>query len=281
MLSSLVALAVLAADPVARLPTDLRRVSPVPAAWWRGVGERKDRAVILIHGLKLYPVRPHKAAQAEIHEWQEPRAELVRALSRDADVFAFAYAQTLPVDLVPHAPGLRAAVVRCKAAGYREIVLIGHSAGGVVARLFAEHYPDGLTKVVQVAAPHAGAEVANAKAGYPKAQAPFVHSLAPDPRAAANRASKRLIAPRVQAVSVVCKLPGVDADGLLTVATQWPPLLQQQGVPAVLVYDSHWTVMRTPAGVRVITELVRDPLVRWSPEQVEVARKVLFGDAEK
>ncbi|HUR52647.1 MAG TPA: alpha/beta fold hydrolase [Gemmataceae bacterium] len=266
----------------ATLPTELRRVSPEPASSWvRGVAERKHRAVVLIHGMKVYPLRPPKAAQALLHDWQEPGSALVRELSKDADVFAFAFGQTLPVDLIAHAPALRRAVAKFGAAGYREVVLIGHSAGGVIARVFAEHYPDGLTKVILVATPHAGSEIANTTVGYAKCQAPFVHSLAPDVRAVANRKLNRVIAPRVQAVCVVSKLRGIDADGLLTVGTQWPPLLQQQGIPAVLVHDSHWTIIRTPVGVRAVAGLVRDPLVRWSPEQVEVARKVLFGDDEK
>jgi pimeloyl-ACP methyl ester carboxylesterase len=265
----------------ATLPTELRRVSPEPSGLWVRAAERRERAVILIHGLKLFPLRPHKAAQAEVHDWQEPSSPLVKALSKDADVFAFAVAQTMPVDLVPHAPALREAVAKFQAAGYREVVLIGHSAGGLVARMFAEHYPDGLTKVILVATPHAGAGAANAQAGYPKWQAPFVHSLSPAARMVANRESNRLIAARVQVVSVVAKLHGIEADGLLKVQSQWPLLLQEQGVPAVVVHDSHWTIIRTPVGVRAITQLVRDPLVRWSPEQVEVARGVLFKRDEK
>jgi Alpha/beta hydrolase family len=262
----------------ATLPTDVRRVSPVPTGSWLGVGQRKDRAVILIHGLKLYPLRPEKVEQAVPHDWQEAGSQLVVALAKDADVFAFSFAQTLPVDLVAHAPALRGAVKRFNDAGYREVVIVGHSAGGVVARLFAENYPDGLTKVILVAAPHAGTEVAKTTVGYPKCQAPFVHSLSPEVRGAVNRQNKRSIPPRVQVVSVVSKLRGIEADGLLSVGTQWPPLLQQQGIPAVLAYDSHWTVLRTPAGVKAVAGLVRDPLVRWTPEQVQVARAVLFGD---
>lgn len=262
----------------ATLPTDVRRVSPEPPKSWLGAPARKDRAVILVHGMKLYPLRPQKTEQAVPHDWQEPGSPLVTALSKDADVFAFSFAQTLPVDLIAHAPALRDAVRKFNAVGYREVVLVGHSAGGVLARLFAEHYPDGLTKVVLVATPHAGTEVANATVGYPKSQTPFVRSLSPEARTAANRASKQLIPPRVQVVGVVCKLRGIETDGLLSVGTQWPTLLQQQGIPAVLVHDSHWTVLRTPAGVRAVAGLVRDPLVRWTTEQVEVARGVLFGD---
>ena len=266
----------------ANLPAEVRRVSPEPTgAWVRGVTVRKDRAVILIHGMKVYPFRTHKTEQAVRHDWQEAGSQLVVALSKDADVFAFAFAQTLPVDLIAHSPALRGAVKRFNDAGYREVVLVGHSAGGLVARLFAEHYPDGLTKVILVATPHVGTEIANTPVGYPKCQAPFVHSLSPEARTMANRDNKRLIPPRVQVVSVVSKLRGIEADGLLSVATQWPPLLQQQGIPAVLVHDSHWTILRTPAGVKAVAGLVRDPLVRWTPEQVQVARGILFGDGEK
>ena len=51
-------------------------------------------------------------------------------------------------------------------------VVVGHSAGGVIARQFVESYPDaGVAKVIAVAAPFAGVELANIKVGYPKAQA--------------------------------------------------------------------------------------------------------------
>src|SRR5438445_9632385 len=114
---------------------------------------------MLVHGLRIHPLRPNLAARALKYEWQEPKSELVKALSREADVFAFGYAQTVSLDEIPHSPGFRQAVAELRTAGYREIVLLGHSAGGVICRLFVENYPDaGVTKVIQTSAPNTGSE---------------------------------------------------------------------------------------------------------------------------
>ena len=130
-------------------------------------------------------------------------------------------------------------------------MLIGHSAGAVIARQFAENYPDaGVTKVVQVAAPNTGSEFAAVfKTGYPKAQAPFIHSLAPGARVEVMRLERRELGPKVEAVCVVCKSPRIDGDGLVPVASQWPDDLRQQGVPAALVNASHFDAMKSAAAV--------------------------------
>ena len=39
--------------------------------------------------------------------------------------------------------------------------------------------------------------------------------------------------------------------------------------------------MLNPASAKVIGELAREKLTRWSPEEVEKARKVLFGEADE
>lgn len=273
------------AAPAATLPTDVWQVAPEANGrpfWVQNAG-RKERAALLIPGLKLHPLRPGRVTQPELHDWQAPKGELVKALARDFDVFAFGYAQTVPVDVVAHAPGLRETVGQLRRAGYTEVVLIGHSAGGIVARQFAECYPDsGVTRVVQVAAPNGGSDLAAFfKTGYPKSQAAFVQSLAPAVRAEAARRVRHLVSPRVEMVCVVCKLPGMDNDGLVPLGSQWPADLQQQGIPAAAVATSHWQAMRFAAGISLIAELARAKLTRWSPEQVDGARKVLFKDPDE
>lgn len=282
---SLTAVVAAFAVPAATVPTDFRQVAPDVGAraWWQTNQPRKDRAVVLIHGLKLHPLKPARVTRAEFHDWQEPRADLVKALARNSDVFALAYAQTVPLDVIVHTPGLREAVGRIRAAGYREIVLVGHSAGGVIARHFAESYPDaGVTRVVQVASPNAGSELAAViHTGYPRVQAPFIQSLAPAARMEAGRRARPPGVPKVESVCVVCKVRGIDGDGLLSIASQWSDDLQQQGVPAVLLPVSHWEAMRTGSGIRLISELARERLTRWSPADVDRARKVLFRDADE
>src|SRR5436305_13849202 len=109
-------------------------------------------AILPIYGSRTSPTRPGKAARPQLHAWVQPKAELVKALAPDFDVYAFGYAQTVPVDAVSLSPGLIAAVGKLKQAGYKELALIGHSAGGLIARQFVERFPAaGVTEVIQVA----------------------------------------------------------------------------------------------------------------------------------
>ena len=234
---------------------------------------------MLINGLFVHPVRPARATRPWRREWQEPRSDLVKALAKEFDVFAFGYAQTVSVDEVAHAPGLRDAVLRLRKGGYKEVVLVGHSAGGVIARLFVESYPDaGVTKVIAVAAPFAGAEAATVKLGYPRVQAPFVQSLAPEVRTEIAKANKNPLGKDVEMACVVCKLKRVETDGLVYIRSQWTDDLQRCGVPAAFAPVSHFDAMLNPISIKTICDLAREKLTRWSPDEAEKARKVLFGD---
>lgn len=283
MSASLLVATVIAAAPVADVPTDLWQTAPdAGAKSWVAPAQpsAKARAVVLIPGLYVHPLRPVRATRPEMRAWQMPGAELVKALAKDSDVFAFGYAQTLSVDEVAQAPGLLDAVTRLRAAGYTEVVLVGHSAGGVIARQFLEANPNaGATKVVAVAAPFAGAEAATLNVGYPKAQAPFVKSLAPDARTAATRANKLALAKDAEFACVVCKLKRVDTDGVVQTRSQWPDDLQCAGVPAVLSSVSHANAMDSAATAKTIAELATKKLARWSSAEVETARAVLFGES--
>ena len=265
------------ACPAANLPTEIRQVAPdVKLPGWGNALRTKDRAVLLVPGLKLHPIRPSLAARSEYHGWQEPKSELVRALGKDSDVFAFAYAQLTPLDAVAQCQGLRDAVANLHAANYKEVVLVGHSAGGVIVRLFAECYPDsGVTKVIAVAAPHTGSDLANLKGAYPRVQAAFVQSLAPEARLVAP---PRAIDERIEVACLVCKLKRIDGDGLVHLSSQWPEECRKQGFPAVLVSVGHMEAMTGAPGVKAVAELVREKQSRWSPEEVDRARKMLFRD---
>ena len=282
MTFSFLALAIAFPTPGVEPATEMWQVAPDTSEKPWVVPEtapNKMRAVVLIHGLLVHAVRPAKASQPWLRDWQEPKSDLVKALAKDSDVFSFAYAQTAPVGEVSHGAGLHDAVARLRKAGYTEVVLIGHSAGGVVARQFVERFPDaGVTKVIAVAAPFAGVEFATLKFGYPKVQTPFVQSLAPDVRAEAVKANKNPLGKDVQIVCVVCKLKLVETDGLVSVASQWPDDLQKFGVPIVLAPVNHFAVMQSGAAVKQIAELAREKLTRWGPESVDKARKVLFGE---
>ncbi len=265
-----------------KVPTELRQVAPnhCETCWEpTAMPPEKSRAVVLVHGLYVHLLRPSRAAHPWIRDWQEPKGELVKTLAKDSDVFAFSYAQTMPVEDVAESAGLRDAVANLRKAGYKEIVLVGHSAGGLVVSQFVERHPDsGVTKVIAVATPFAGVKLASLKVGCPKVQASFIHSLSPEARAKAN-----LPPPRkdVQIACVVCKLKHVESDGLVPIRSQWPEELRKAGVPVVLANSSHFEVKRSPDAAKLIAELVREKLTRWTPTETERARKILFGAAQR
>ncbi|HSQ57668.1 MAG TPA: alpha/beta fold hydrolase [Gemmata sp.] len=277
MIPSLPLVVAVFAAPAAQVPTEVWQVAPDAKGkpGWLNTPRTHDRAVLLIPGLKIHPLRPMMATRPFLRDWQQPTSELVRELAKDFDVFAFGYAQTVPLDAVAEAPSLRSIVAEIRKAGYTEIVLIGHSAGGVIARLFVENYPDaGVTKVITVAAPHAGSDLANLKVGYPRAQAPFVQSLTKNAR---SESGSRPIPAALEMACVVCKLKRFDGDGLVSIASQWPEECRKIGIPVVLQEVNHWEAMLSAASAKTIGELAREKLTRWNAEQVDKARKILFG----
>jgi pimeloyl-ACP methyl ester carboxylesterase len=206
----------------------------------------------------------------------------VKELGKDFDVYAFAYAQTAPVDAVALSNGLRARLAALKRAGYREIVLVGHSAGGVLARLAVEHDPAaGVTKIIQVACPNEGAQLADLGIGLPRTQVGFIHSLSPERRKAACKVCTTPVPKDVDFAVVVCKYGRLQGDTLVDLSSQWPADLQKQGVPIVLAPVSHSNAVKDPATVKEIAALAREKLARWDETEVAQARKVLFDSASK
>ncbi len=282
MIHTLLAIAGTIAAPWVAPATELRQVAPDRGAkaWVApAVPSEKTRAIVLLHGLYLHPVRPAKATQPFFRDWQQPNSVLVKTLAKDFDVFAFGYAQIASVDDTARTPGLRDAVAKIRKAGYTEIVLVGHSAGGVISRLFVEENPDaGVTKVIAVASPFTGVKMATLELGYRKVQAPFVESLTPEARTIATKANNLALGKDVEFACVVCKLKRLETDGLVSTRSQWSEDLQQLGVPAVLAQVSHTDAMDTAATAKTILELANGKITRWSAEEVDAARKVLFRE---
>ncbi|MFM8270937.1 MAG: esterase/lipase family protein [Gemmata sp.] len=277
------ALLLLAMSAPPEVPTELWQVAPGEARVWTAPKQpvERARAVVLVHGLQVHPLRSSKVTKPELRPWQQPKSILVSALAKDADVFAFSYGQTTTVDEVARAPGLRDAVANLRKAGYKELVLVGHSAGGVLVRVFAEENPTaGVAKAISVAAPFDGAKVATYGIGYPKVQAPFVKSLAPDARIAPSGTNRLAPGNDTQFACVVCKLKRGDTDGVVSTRSQWPEDLQKLGIPIVVAPVAHTDAMQDAATTKLIHALATEKITRWSADEVETARRLLFGEPD-
>jgi pimeloyl-ACP methyl ester carboxylesterase len=231
---------------------------------------------VLIHGFHVHPFRNDEAAKATYSGWQLPGSALVEVLGRYADVFAFAYSQNVPIDEIAGVPLLANSIRQLRLMGYTDVVLIGHSAGGLVVRQFVEDYPDaGVTKAIQVCAPNLGAGMAHLEPGARKNQRPFLHSLTKEGRAASLkiRTGKR-IPLHLSFVSVVGDGAGLG-DGVVSRESQWPADLRAQGIPVYHWRTTHFTVMRSQTEIKRLADLVRDPQPRWTPVQVALMKKEL------
>jgi pimeloyl-ACP methyl ester carboxylesterase len=259
------------------------QVGPVssPSALRRTAGQ--GRAVVLVHGLRWEPrnlICPPKQPiwLPELQSWQKPGSPTVVALAREGDVFAFAYGQHVPVTEVARAPLLLRKVQELRAAGYTEVVLVGHSAGGIIVRQFVEDHPDaGVTKVIQVCAPNRGCGLAAGSAVLGREWQTFVRSLSPEARERdlRARAGKRLPA-TVQFVCVVGSGLG-QSDQVVGWSSIWSACLQRQNVSLVRTHRTHSTVMHRPDSVALLGRLVREPQPRWAQGRVALARQELFG----
>jgi hypothetical protein len=259
----------------------------------------RQRAVVLLHGLHIHPFNSGKVAKAEWHGWQKPESILVKTLAKDSDVFAFAYGQNVAVDDIAAADGLGGGIRQLKQLGYSEVVLVGHSAGGIVARQFVEDQPDaGVTKVIQVCTPNGGSSWGKATIGVRQKQEIFLTSLTKDCRqlCLAKRCDKK-IPTGVDFVCVIGQLQvsaakaaegegkvaankSLGGDGIVSCVCQWTKDLQEQCVPAVAIDAAHFSAMRSQASADKIAQLVRERQIRWDPVEVAAARKKLLGDKE-
>jgi pimeloyl-ACP methyl ester carboxylesterase len=250
--------------------------TPEGAAFTRSPS--KTRAVILIRGLHVHPFSDSQVRRATFPSWEQPGSTLVRSLASDADVFAFTYGQAIPVGDVAALPSFHACVQDVRRMGYAEIVLVGFSAGGLVARQFVEDNPDsGVTKVVQVCAPNGGSNWAELTPGVRPSQQPFLESLTRRARIQClrDRRDKRIPA-GTEFICVVGTRFG-SSDGLVSTRSQWTEELQEQGIPAIPLRAEHLAAVRGADGARLIAALVRERQPRWDSAHVAAMRKRLWG----
>jgi pimeloyl-ACP methyl ester carboxylesterase len=226
------------------------------------------------------------AKEPRAQHWQGSASPLVKALSKHGDVFALSYGQTEAVEDIATFPELREAIAKIKGLGYKQMVLMGHSAGGLVARHFVEDRPDaGITRVIQVATPNAGAHLADwgVRLGQiHREQEPFVRSLSPSHRAALLKSRQgRQLPAGTEFVTVMCAAAkGVPGDGAVSRHSQWPLDLQDQCTPCVCLQATHVDCMVHDDCVKVLCNLAKEPQPRWSEARVR-AMRVELGFAAK
>jgi pimeloyl-ACP methyl ester carboxylesterase len=251
------------------------KVGPNARVVARSAGQ--ERAVVLIHGLNWHPISKDKVSRALLRPWQQHDSTLVKEISRNADVYSLAYAQTAPCDKIAELPQIREHLRSLKKTGYRDIVLVGHSAGGLIARQFIEDHADaGVTKVIQVCSPNAGTNWAVLKAAR-AVQKPFVASLSHSAREHFLKERKDKRIPKdIQFACVVATIH-LGGDMIVSAKSQWSPDLQDQGIPAHGLHTTHWDAVRNPKGTELLNRLVNETQKRWDESAVREARKKLLG----
>jgi pimeloyl-ACP methyl ester carboxylesterase len=254
------------------------QVAPAPDNGKATRSADQTHAVVLIHGYHIY-LQDRFVPRAEFRPWQRGESNLAKELANNADVFAFAYGQDVAIDTIVAESKLRDGIVQLRKLGYRDIVLMGHSAGGLIARQFVEDYPDaGVTGVIQVCTPNGGSPLAGLFAM--KSQRAFMQCLTENGRQEClkMRTDKRIPA-KVQFVCVVgITEEGRTSDGVVSCLCQWTEDLQKQGIPAVKVVGDHRAVVRDAKVAEILAHLVRENQPRWDAEQIDKAKKEIFGD---
>jgi hypothetical protein len=242
----------------------------------------RAQAVVLIRGYQVHLTETN-VPKAELRPWQKPDSTMVKELAKNADVFVFAYGQNGSLDVVVSQSKLSGSIAQLRKLGYTDVALVGHSAGGLVARYLVEDQPDcGVTRVIQLAAPNGGSSLADLETKLklvPKNQKAFVECLTIEHRRKCleTRADK-LVPDKVQFICVVAKeRKTADTDGVVTCVSQWTADLQKQGIPAVSVVSSHANVVRDERVAETVASLLRAKQERWPAERVAKAKKEILG----
>jgi hypothetical protein len=236
----------------------------------------QTRAVVLIHGLRMETRSVHTSE--ELQDWQQPDSTLVKTLGADSDVFAISYGQHATLDEIASCKELVGDVAQLRRLGYTDLVLVGHSAGGLIARQFVEDNPKaGVTSVIQVCAPNGGTTLTKYSALLKSEQQDFIDSLSVETRQRYAATRRNRIPDHVQFVCVVGTACGTS-DGVVTCDSQWSADLREQGIAAVAVKMKHTQVLADADGTRTVAKLVCEKQTRLQKEHVTQAQKLILGE---
>ena len=265
MILTLLAMVLAQAEPV--LETEFRELST----------GNPDRAILLLHGLTPHPFSDSKANSPLSPSWLEADSRMGEGLSKKGSLYAFSYSQNVPVSQI--ASTLAPLVKDLREMKYKEIILVGFSAGALVVRQFVEDFPDaGVTRVIQVSPPNGGSSWGKIARMVRESQEVFVRSLSEESRAAflSARAKKGIKIPKkTEFVVVMGRLVGFG-DTAVDPGAQWPEGLRKQGVPVHSIGGVHSFAMRTKVCTELLAKLVSNPQPRWSKEKIEEAKKKLI-----
>lgn len=248
---------------------------PIDGKWART--DKQTKAVVLIHGF-YYHFTDKNVAKPSLRPWQNADSPLVKELAKNADVFVFAYGQNAALDTIVSQSKLRENIAQLHKLGYSDIVLVGHSAGGLIARHFVEDHPEsGVTRVVQVCAPNGGSPLAGT--AVPRSQQAFVDCLTEKSREQCLKdRARKLIPKKVQFVCVVARSESdATTDGVVPCASQWSTDLHKQGIPAIGVIGSHRDVVRDAKLAGTLAKVIQGDHERWNADRVEKAKKEILG----
>lgn len=276
MLSSVTLLCTLTLGGAPAVESIFVPAAPLPVGGKWTPTPNQTCAVVLIHGFH-YQLLEKSVPKAELRPWQQPDSLLVKELAKNADVFTFAYGQNASLDTIVKESTIGTNVTQLRKFGYQDIVLLGHSAGGLIARHFVEDNPNaGVTKVIQVCSPNGGSPLATLTG--PKGQKAFRDCLTEKGRLECLRIrSDKLIPEHIHFVCVMAMGNGSSgSDGVVPCACQWTADLQKQGIPVVVMPLSHRAAIRDAKAAETLANLVRERPARWPAERIEKARKELF-----
>ncbi len=224
-------------------------------------------AVVLVHGLRASTVLDQHAHELWPHDWQRPESTLVQALAADADVYAVTYTQDAAVHDIARSAVFLEAMGGLPMGAYDDVVLVGHSAGGLLSRWFVEDHPDsGITGVIQLCTPNNGSEWARLYELGRLSHEIFIASLS-DRNVSDGREGKR-VPEGVDFLVAICDGAALG-DGVVTDQAQWPETLRRQGIAAVQVPALHFTATRGRLMAARISAWVRDEHPRLTPEEVD------------
>lgn len=161
----------------------------------------------------------------------------------------------LPVDAsVEHV----AAAIRRVTQGWRVIHLVGHSLGGVIARIVAERHPElPIGRIVQLGAPNAGSALAETVSRLPGARSVLGPALDDIPRLHSSGPPR----PEVGAIAgrLPIDLPGDPFglkgpnDGFVTVRSAWDGAAARLAIPSV-----HGWMPLSPAIGRQVVRFLKE-----------------------